>query len=123
MAATEQAVMDVDISALRSPAPSEVQQRWENWSPPTATNRGVVDKIESASKRRLAMVRAFDNEEYQGEDDEKKEKEEGEKEEEDYVVLTEADGKPEDWLGRRGNSREAARKQVEAWLKRTALVK
>ena len=59
MAATEQqehAVMDVDISALRSPAPPEVQERWENWSPPTATNRGVVDKIESASKRRLAMV-------------------------------------------------------------------
>lgn len=49
-------VMDVDISALRSPAPPQVQERWEHWTPPTATNRGVAEKIESASKRRLDMV-------------------------------------------------------------------
>ena len=49
-------VMDVDISALRSPAPPQVQERWEHWTPPIATNRGVSEKIESASRRRLDMV-------------------------------------------------------------------
>jgi hypothetical protein len=48
--------MDVDTTALRSPAPPEVKDRWAQWSPSPATSRGMDSKIESASKRRQDLV-------------------------------------------------------------------
>lgn len=48
--------MDIDTTALRSPAPTEVKERWASWSPAEPTNRGMDSKIEGARSRRELLV-------------------------------------------------------------------